>query len=74
MCLATNAPAKSVELKTKRHPLLQLKEKGGAGGGGVFTAIVTGDMVSKGKPDPEIFLTAMKLSGITTDPKRVVVS
>lgn len=32
---------------------------------GTFDAVVTGDRVSKGKPDPEAYLTAVDLLGVT---------
>ena len=38
--------------------------------GNVFSAVVTGDQVSKGKPDPEAYLLAAKRLGV--DPTRCV--
>eukprot|EP01024_Parvocaulis_polyphysoides_P041715 TRINITY_DN38288_c0_g1_i2.p2 TRINITY_DN38288_c0_g1~~TRINITY_DN38288_c0_g1_i2.p2 ORF type:complete len:237 (+),score=29.42 TRINITY_DN38288_c0_g1_i2:32-712(+) len=53
MAVATSSHRRHFELKTQRHQdLFKL-----------FNQIVTGDEVHKGKPDPELFLTAMKRLG-----------
>ncbi|WP_293780843.1 HAD family phosphatase [uncultured Aeromicrobium sp.] len=39
---------------------------------GVITAVVSGDELSKGKPDPEVFLTAAERLGLTPDDVVVV--
>lgn len=48
MCVATSSHRRHFDMKTGRHPDVFA----------LFDHIITGDMVAKGKPDPEIFLTA----------------
>eukprot|EP01023_Acetabularia_acetabulum_P003372 TRINITY_DN11415_c1_g1_i1.p1 TRINITY_DN11415_c1_g1~~TRINITY_DN11415_c1_g1_i1.p1 ORF type:complete len:309 (-),score=55.28 TRINITY_DN11415_c1_g1_i1:275-1201(-) len=53
MAVATSSHRRHFELKTSKHgEIFKL-----------FELIVTGDEVSKGKPDPELFVTAMKRLG-----------
>lgn len=68
LALATSTTASALALKTIKHPILRSKADGG-----VFGTVVTGERVKNGKPAPDIFIEAMRASGATTDPKRVVV-
>jgi len=68
LALASSTTAKALALKITNHTLLASKVNGG-----VFDTVITGESVSKGKPSPDIFLAAMKASGVTMDPKRVIV-
>jgi riboflavin kinase / FMN hydrolase len=68
MALATSTTASALALKSTKHQILKSKAEGG-----VFDTIVTGENVKNGKPSPDIFIEAMRASGVTNDPKRVIV-
>lgn len=53
IALATSSGSVTTQLKLERTGLLDY-----------FQVVVTGDMVSRGKPDPEIYLTACQKLGI----------
>ena len=61
LALASSSPAEYLQ-----------RELGGRGLLSFFTALVSGDMVSKSKPDPEIFLRAAALCGGETETAWVV--
>lgn len=61
MALGTAASRGSVELLTRRHGLDRF-----------LGAVVTGDDVSAGKPDPEVFVRAMELSGFGPERSLIV--
>ena len=68
VALATSSKSSSLALKLKTHPVLRKAFLEGNG-----AVAVTGDQVSKGKPAPDIFLEAMRRSGVTTDPSKCIV-
>eukprot|EP01025_Chloroclados_australasicus_P036232 TRINITY_DN36870_c0_g1_i3.p1 TRINITY_DN36870_c0_g1~~TRINITY_DN36870_c0_g1_i3.p1 ORF type:complete len:227 (-),score=21.12 TRINITY_DN36870_c0_g1_i3:145-825(-) len=53
MAVATSSHRRHFEIKTSRHQHLFSQ----------FNCVITGDEVSQGKPDPELFLTAMRRLG-----------
>ena len=58
MAIATSSHRRHFDLKTTKHK--DLFEE-------MFQHVVTGDEVTKSKPNPEIFLTAAKKFGLSTD-------
>ena len=56
MGLASSSPRRMIEKVLGRHDVLRY-----------FDVIVSGDMVSHGKPDPEIFLTCAAQMGISSE-------
>jgi len=64
IAVATSSHRRHYEAKTRRHGDLFA----------LFSHVTTGDSVSRGKPDPEIFTKAASLfPGETPDPARIIV-
>jgi len=63
---------KKITLATSTRRQVVVSELESAGLFDYFDEIITGDMVSKSKPDPEIFLLACKRSGIREDAAFVI--
>ena len=59
--LASSSPRHMIEKVLERHDVLQY-----------FDAIVSGDMVERSKPDPEVFLKAAEMLGIAPEKCLVV--
>lgn len=65
MAVATSSHARHFEIKTERHRAF-FRE--------IFACVVTGDMVTRSKPDPEIFLEAFGRLGLDgVKPEEVLV-